>query len=744
MAKDKKLHLWIPEEEISEHPRDPQARSRDYGLSHAEHGQKLSKGLEEVVSFLARVQKSSAVSDDDLMTFKVILQEKEDFADQQKFIEKEGMKITAVKDARHAVVTTHKDVFDNLRNRVNRYRDKGIKKDFQYIEGFEPFTAEDKKTLSMIKTFQQHPELLTVDVQIMLLPDLEESKQDEYTKKIVERLIAEKGKIEGEPYRLTDGTPIIRTIVSPSSLNDVLDDPVIYRVEETNFFHSAAPSAVNPFDKILQLEPGIDIDALTPVVVLDNGVNMPDGLKAVVPIHWTPKKERTWKRIPNFGDHGTAVASKVAFGNDLGVQLRHGKFVPRAKIIDAAVMDGGVPTDVLIKRIKEAVEEFAPVAKIYNLSVNVEKYTIPGDRMSFLGCELDMLSNKYGVRFVISAGNHYLYRSENDLRSITGDDDARISEPADAMLGITVGAVVGVDHNGSLSRRNEIAPYSRKGPGFQGYYKPDLVAYGSTVLKDDTVPKDEYSLMIHPGGLYPDAGTSFTAPVVAGDLAQLLSIVPNEDIGLAEALLFNGAVRMYDIDGANQETVDFATSLYGRGLSSPENSMFSSENRVSFVHSGTLNRRTKKHVKFHVPQPLASAKIGKGIDKARVTVTCLTQPPVDQTKGTEYSAAYVSASLHRLNSNGNLVTDNPSVSENRTKWNTCYHFSNNFSAFSSGSWEVWLELITRWGIKDDEEIPYSIVITIEDLTASDNMYSEIVKETAGRYTPVQPVRVTVR
>ena len=62
MADDKKSHLWIPEEEISTHPRDPQARSKDYGLSHTEHGQKLSKGLDEVVSFLTRVQKTSSLS----------------------------------------------------------------------------------------------------------------------------------------------------------------------------------------------------------------------------------------------------------------------------------------------------------------------------------------------------------------------------------------------------------------------------------------------------------------------------------------------------------------------------------------------------------------------------------------------------------------------------------------------------------------------------------------------------------
>ena len=70
----------------------------------------------------------------------------------------------------------------------------------------------------------------------------------------------------------------------------------------------------------------------------------------------------------------------------------------------------------------------------------------------------------------------------------------------------------------------------------------------------------------------------------------------------------------------------------------------------------------------------------------------------------EYVSAYVSASIHRLNSNGKNVTDNPSVSEKRKKWDTCCHFSNEFSSFSPGDWEVWLELFTRWSIADDQEI----------------------------------------
>ncbi len=63
-----------------------------------------------------------------------------------------------------------------------------------------------------------------------------------------------------------------------------------------------------------------------------------------------------------------------------------------------------------------------------------------------------MLALNYGVQFIISAGNHDLYRTQTSLEDILSDDDARIASPSDSMLNITVGAVVGQDHIGSLSK----------------------------------------------------------------------------------------------------------------------------------------------------------------------------------------------------------------------------------------------------------------------------------------------------
>ena len=735
-----KLHLWIPESEIQDIPKTPTSRSHDYGVNHTFHGSKLSQGLQNIIDIFDKVQAGSSLRDEDLITFKIVLQENEDISAQKQLIEEEGLKINAVKDKRRAIVSAPKDVFGNLQKRINRYRDHGIKKNFQYIEEFEPFRGEDKQSSSLIKYYRDNPTALTVDIQMMLLPELSVSVQKRVQENLTERIEKNYGEIQGEPYQLSDGTGIIRAIVSMNSLSELAEDPGIYRIEKTAFFHNMQPNAVTPFTFSPKIDPQIDINTLPVVVVLDDGVSFPDSLEPLTPVHWTATG---CTKTAIFGSHGTPVASRVAF-EALGSHIGSQTLTPRARIIDAQVVDAGtISGDLLLKRIREAVETFSPIAKIFNLSYNA-MVPIEGDEMSFLGCELDLLSRKHNIRFVISAGNHNLLASQDTLKDIINDDDSRIAEPADAMLGITVGAVVGYNHANSLSKQNEIAPYSRRGPGFSGFYKPDLVAYGATQFKNGIAGQDEFALCMSKTGYCNLPGTSFTAPTVAGDLAQVMSVLPNDDVNLAQALLYNGTLPLYDKTSVTQEEMDLAGNLFGRGLSAPQNSMFSSDNRVTFVNTGTMNRLTKKRVKFHIPSAIAEAKAKRGVKKLRVTVTCIARPPVDRTKGTEYSAAYISASIHRLNSNGTNVVDNPSVSDNRTKWDTCYHFSNDFSSFDSGSWEIWLELYTRWGVEDDEEIPYALVITVDDLTEAGNLYSETVRETAGRYTPVQKARVTIR
>jgi hypothetical protein len=122
MAGTTRLHLWIPEQEIDNVDKTPQSRSNQYDLQHDEHGQKLSQGLQSVVDYFRRLQASDSIDEQDLITFKVILQDKEDFSAQKDFIEKEGLKINAVKDKTHAIVSAPRDVFGAVSREVRNFR----------------------------------------------------------------------------------------------------------------------------------------------------------------------------------------------------------------------------------------------------------------------------------------------------------------------------------------------------------------------------------------------------------------------------------------------------------------------------------------------------------------------------------------------------------------------------------------------------------------------------------------------
>jgi len=737
---DKRKHLWISNEEIVSIENNPTGRSKDRGVSFNEHGSKLSTGLQKIVTAYSKLQSGDSLSDSDIMVFELILPEGEKLSNsvRRKFIENEGMIINAVKDERHAVVTAPHSLFDRLKKRVDGYTGTGKIKNFQFIEGFEPLLGENKQASSLKQYIDKfRSENVSVDVQMIFVPKLSKDVQESAATKIIKKITSSANDLTPKQYHLSDGTIVIRANVPVRLIDEISNDTAIFRMEQTRFFRNFLPSVIMPLAKALEISPEVDISRLPVVAVLDNGVNFPAELESIVVTHWTATSCKG-------GDasHGTGVASKVVFSN-VADQLSQKYVIPRARIIDCCVMDEEIAEDDMIHRIQEAVESFKDITKIFNLSANSTN-PIDGDAMSLIGYEIDALQNKYDVKFVISSGNHDLSTTCSSLEEILDDDDSRIAAPADAMLGITVGAITGVDHPNSHSGINLVTPYSRVGPGFAGFRKPDLVAYGATLLKSGAlIPTDPHAYVLAPNGqLTSNAGTSFTAPVVAGDLAEIIQTIPNEDLLLAETLLYHGARQFWETKGMDQDTATYLGNCYGRGLSDPEISKYSSPYRVTFVRSGELNRKTKQRVKFHVPTVLAQTK---GNNKARVIVTCVTQPPVDNTKGTDYLGAYVSASLHKLDVNGNADTScNPSVSDGRRKWDPCFHFERLFSKFEPGSWEIWLELFTRWDIDDEQYIPYALAITVEDVTQTNDIYNAILLETRGRFQAMDTLRVPIR
>ncbi len=733
---DKKPHFWIPDEEVERLSKKPTGRTTPRDIVYSEHGAKLSHGLQLVKQAVEEFKEDDSLQDAGLYVFKVELPEGEKIQHKSDIFTKNGMHVNAVKDERHAVVSTTRHQFQILRNRVEAYTANGTNRtQFDYIESIAPYIGTEKNSGELRKKLyiDQPPE--TVDIQLMFIPNLQSKDYVMAIEKVKEKIHTVRGKIQQDPYYLSDRTPVIRAIVPSGTLSRFENDSAIYRIEETRFFNVGVDNFLVNIPDSAQMADGVSLEDLPIVVILDSGINFPPPFDQLVVEHWTAP-------LSPGGDknHGTRVASRVLF-SQLGNQLADSqRITPRARVIDCNILDGPVPENIMIQRIQKAVDYYHDISKIYNLSANAS-IPIEGDEMSIIGFELDALQLKYGVQFIVSAGNHELWKTETSIDDILDDDDSRIAPPADSMLSIVVGAVVSEDHVGSLSGKNIIAPYSRRGPGFAGFSKPDMCAYGGTISLDGTgahVPVDMTSLVLTQNGtVEPDAGTSFTAPTVAGDLAEILNNTPNNDILLAKALLYHNAKPLWESDEMENEELAFAHNLYGRGIASVEDSKFSSPSRVTFLRTGSLNRLTKERVKIYMPEVLA-AQVGRNV--ARVTVTCLSLPPVDRTKGSEYLGAFIRASLKKSHPDGHLLPVTQDYSEGRRKWDVCCQFTKTFTSFNSGDWQIWLELFSRWD-EENIDVPYALVATIEDVSGTLDVYSEV--QAQNRYQLANTLRIKV-
>lgn len=736
MSDQRKSHFWIPDEEVVQVSKKLTGRSKPRDIIYSEHGVSLSKGLKTIKQALESTESDNSLKDTGLCVFKVELPEGEKIQDKPDLFSKNGMHVNAVKDERRAIVTTTKQQFQVLKNRVNAYTEKGTNKThFDYIENFSPYIGNEKNSSELKKRvyIERPPEL--VDIQLMFIPNLQSQEYALAMELLKAKIHSNNGSIQQEPYYLSDNTPVVRVIIPASTLRKYENDSAIYRIEETRFFSTGVDECIGKMPSSAKLNDTIDIESLPIVAVLDSGVKFIDSFEKLIVQHWTAP-------LSSGGDcdHGTRVASKVAFSN-LGKQISDPEDIEaRARIIDCNILDGSVPENIFIQRIQAAVETYSDITKIFNLSANSSQ-PIEGDEMSIIGFELDALQIKKEIQFVVSAGNHELWKTETSLDDILDDDDSRIAAPADSMLSIVVGSVSYETHLGSLSGKNMVTSYSRRGPGFGGFSKPDMSAYGGSIAIDNNginVPPDAGSLvMTSSGNIEADAGTSFTSPTVAGDLAEILSITPSMDVLLAKALLYHNALPLWEYDTMDDEELFFTHNLYGRGLSSVTDSKFSTNSKVTFVRTGLLNRETKERVKIFMPEILA-AQVGRNV--AKVTVTCVSKPPVDRTKGTEYLGAYIRASLKKAHPDGHLIPVSQDFKEGRRKWDACHQFSKTFSDFNSGDWQVWLELFGRWDEKS-VDVPYALVVTIEDISKTLDVYSEI--EALNRYRALNTLRLKI-
>jgi tripeptidyl-peptidase-2 len=205
-------------------------------------------------------------------------------------------------------------------------------------------------------------------------------------------------------------------------------------------------------------------------------------------------------------DHGTHVAG-IAAANGKIKGVAPGAQIMALKVLDAAGY-GNLST--IVRAMSYAA---ANGAKIINLSLGLP--TSDGNGTSEPAKVLNNLTEKYGVVFVVAAGN-------------SGPGINSVATPGDASAALSVGAFSTSDmwktDYGWTVPNETLWFFSAAGPRKDGAVSPSVVAPGSVV---STIPLREGKQY------YLNQGTSMAAPHVAGAVALLMEMLQRNKLAVS-------------------------------------------------------------------------------------------------------------------------------------------------------------------------------------------------------------------
>ncbi|MBW5416334.1 S8 family anti-phage peptidase IteS [Pseudomonas sp. MAG002Y] len=431
--------------------------------------------------------------------------------------------------------------------------------------------------------------------------------------------------------------------VARAELENSLSHPSIRSVIAEPMYGSPAHAGIAPTVFAVPLVPA-PAPELPVVGVFDTGVS--PGADALTP--WIISQDRYVLPPDTDHVHGTAVASLVAAGSILNDS--HELFpVAGCLVHDVAGLEvTGQSFSVLELRLREALTA-RPDIKVWNISFGSE---VPCNDQEFgvFARALDQLSDEFGVLFVVAAGN-YIDEPRRGWPAETGLED-RVSDPADSVRALTVGAITHLEGPDTLVSIDSPAPYSRRGPGPLFSPKPDVVHLGGGVHAPWQSGDSSIAILQPDGGLGRLFGTSFSAPIAAGMAAHTWSALSggnqlNPTPSLVKALLIHAA----QLSGDGFSPLE--RRYYGAGLPRDVlSTLYDSDDSFTLVFDAKLEAGAYRWRK--APYPIPDVLIQNGKFRGEVIITAAYSPPLDSSAGAEYVRANVEISFGLLD--GDAIT----------------------------------------------------------------------------------------
>lgn len=697
---------------------------------HSTHGQSLLTASESVKLNISKKDDAELVNQ---IVFAVLTVPDTTIKEQRAKLDKVGIRVISLdpSDPSRGIVSSEISNFKSLQDKILTYARSESHKGKSYFEAIKSF--EEVDPIGKID-----PILLEGDRKkdciIYLYPNLTSQEQN----RVLQDISFEISKSEhshSEFVKTSVAGYALTATLSPTEIRSLVGNYYTILNVKFNSTLSFEEAQIGPL--IPQGTTLAPPSSKIKVGVIDSGI-------VASPSFMSNTVAGRFSKIPSTGildtSHGTLVASRVVFGNDIELQVGKSILQPTCQVVDIPIfwLDQQNTKKALTEaQIVNLLNEFIPNnpdVRIFNLSIG-NQIPIRDSFISPLANELDKLSRDHDVLFVISAGNliHNKHVDWTLYDTYLNSQTSRINSPADSLLGISVGSYATERYGNDIAPKNHISPFSRTGPGIDGGVKPELVDIGgnSYVYAGSGLyspPSSACGLDAHGKSIAYNIGTSFSAPIVSHHAANILANDDSISINLLKAHLIHFADNSPFPTGVS----NLPNHRYGFGKF--ENSLYASSNEsaISFIYEGVIEKDNYVHIPIAIPSSIDKSSR----KKLKMKFTVIYNPPVDGANPVEYSQTRLAYSLFKVfNGTSVEVSSSQNASRYSRPWNPTIKFERTFERnFSSGNWEIRLRLYSRGNLPDDFEQHFAVIVECTDETGKMHFYNDFLTEYGKNYS----------
>ena len=650
----------------------------------------------------------------------------------KELFEKSSCRIIGTDNLGELLVTVNSKILDRLSRQIQQIKTTQGIANLSTIDQIEPYRVIDQIGESGITTLATK---LRSDANVLRLRLFRHSSSrlDENLLKVFKELVRDLGLTVPTKIRYSDTLNIYRV--------EGVDENALLRLSQfagtreistfpTYGIRRARTRTRRPLTN--QIFPRPDLDSEYPIIgVVDSGIEITN--QFLEP--WVVGRESYIAGRPDC-THGTFVAGLAVHAKRMNAEAQ--EFTEQScKLLDVIALSESeeVSEDQLISLLEDVVSKH-PEVKVWNISLSRNR-PCADHAFSRIGIAFDSIQDEFGVKFVVPSGN----LETLPLRgwpSAPSEDRDRLAPPADSVRCISVGSIAHRENEISLVRPGEPSPFSRRGPGPVYLPTPYVTHIGGNCDESGQLFDDVgvFSVGLN-GSLTEDIGTSFAAPQVATELANIATMVERPiSQNLQSAILVHSAVcRSKERSAAERH-------YHGFGVPGEITEFLSGDPwSISLIFQTSIAPGMEyEHRFFPFPQCLRRPD---GRVFGEILMTLVYDPPLDSEYASEYCRANVDVSLgtHRRNAKGKLIhtkqipMDPPETSQwyesqqiqHGYKWSPIKVYRRRIHSGVLGeNWRLKVTANYRSEYISDQSQPFALVITLRDPDQERPVYDQTV------------------